>query len=249
MKKFGIGILLICGLLLISCAGGAKIKSKQYDCSMKMSDALELYKKQKYSRVKTLLEDVKIQCSGSPVIDSVLYYLGMSDMHMKAYVDARTEFEALAQDFPNSPFYEEAQFRIGLSVYRQSHTSSRDQTETKEAIRLLRDFLETYPDGNMADSASKYLNDAVEKLAQKEFDNARFYEKIHEPEAAVMYYKSFVNEYPGSRLTDQACLNLAELLLKLDRKSEAQEVLDRLLESSKDKDVINKAKALRSSTS
>jgi TolA-binding protein len=61
-----------------------------------------------------------------------------------------------------------------------------------------------------------------------------------------MYYKSFVNEYPGSRLTDQACLNLAELLLKLDRKSEAQEVLDRLLESSKDKDVINKAKALRS---
>ena len=42
----------------------------------------------------------------------------MSDMHMKAYVDARTEFEALA-GFPQFSFYEEAQFRIGLSVYRQ----------------------------------------------------------------------------------------------------------------------------------
>ena len=74
----------------------------------------------------------------------------------------------------------------------------------------------------MADSASKYLNEAVE--AGSEGDNA-FYVKIHEPEAAVVYYKSFINEYPGSRLTDQAYLNLAELLFKLDEKVKRRKCL------------------------
>jgi hypothetical protein len=41
-----------------------------------MSEALELYKKQNIQS-KNTAEDVKIQCSGSPVIVSVLYYLGI----------------------------------------------------------------------------------------------------------------------------------------------------------------------------
>jgi hypothetical protein len=44
-----------------------------------------------------------------------------------------TEFEALAQISQILLFMRKLRFRIGLSVYRQSHTSSRDQTETKEA--------------------------------------------------------------------------------------------------------------------
>ncbi len=246
MKKYLSCVLVISILFLISCAGGTKMHSKQYDCSKKLSEAMELYNNQKFSRVKTLLEDVKVQCNGSKVIDSVLYYLGMSNLKTKNYANARTEFHLLTQDFPNSPFYEDALFRVGLSVYLQSNSSSRDQTETHEAIRLLRDFLETRPSSSAADSASKYLNEAIEKLAQKEFDNARFYEKINEHEAAIVYYKAFVSQFPDSKLTDQAYLNIAELLVKLDRKGEAQEIIDQLLESGKDKEIINKAKMLRS---
>ena len=105
---------------------------------MKMSDALELYKNRN-TQSKTLLEDVKIQCSGSPVIDSVLYYLGMSDMHMKAYVDTRSNLRSTCAGFPKFSFYEKLSSESPFSLSSVAH-SSRDQTETKEAIRLLRDF-------------------------------------------------------------------------------------------------------------
>ncbi|HLV32027.1 MAG TPA: outer membrane protein assembly factor BamD [Chitinispirillaceae bacterium] len=233
----------IAGFLLISCSASNKVRLGKYSCTAELDKAVELYKNGKYSRAIPVLEEAKMQCGGSQIIDSVLYYLGMCNMGQKKYFEARSTFQDLARDFPNSPFSEEAQFRIGLSVFQESKPYDRDQEETKDAVRLLRDFLAYYPNSVMADSAAKYLNEAMDKLAKKEFDNAFFYEKNKEPEAAVVYYKTFIGEYPDSKYTDQAQLNLCELLVKLDRKNEAKEILNKL-ENSDNSNTVTKAKQL-----
>ena len=239
-------VFIIACALLISCAGGNKLKHSNYNCTAKVQQAIGKYNEKKYSKTATILEDVKLQCGGNPIMDTALYYLSMSYLRSKKYIEAHSEFERLARDFASSMSAEEAQFRIAQITYLQSNPPDRDQTETKDAIRLLRDFIDAHPDSPWADSADMYLSKANDKLAEKEFRNGLFYDKINEPDAAVVYYKAMIQEYPGSRFADQARLNLAQDLIGLKRYDEAREVLDELDSVSKNQEVLKKSKELRS---
>jgi outer membrane protein assembly factor BamD len=237
-------ILAVSCCFLASCAGGQKVKKPKYECSPRIAQAIQKYKKKKYSAAKTMLEDVKIQCAGSDALDTAQYYIGMSLLQMKLYPEAKLEFTQLIQEFPNSEYYEEALFRVAYSVYKGSRSVERDQTETREAYRLFADYLENYPSSTYADSAQKYIKMAVNKLAQKEYESARFYQKIGEKEAAIVCYKTFITEYPGSEFTPMARLNLGQTLFDLKRLSEAKEVLGALITQEPDSDIAKKADEL-----
>ncbi|MBN2189060.1 MAG: outer membrane protein assembly factor BamD [Chitinispirillaceae bacterium] len=236
--------LVITACLLGSCAHGNKVAKKRYECGERFAKALKKYEAKKYGAAKVILDDVKVQCAGHPVMDSAGYVLGMSLARLKMYAEARLEFTRLTQDFPRSPFFEEAQFRVGWSVFKSSLSVERDQTDTREAQRLFRDFLESFPSSKYADSAQACLKSAVEKLAEKEFNSARFYQKIGEKEAAVVCYKVFISEYPASAYTAQARLNLGQMLVELGRTAEAREVLNALVEEETKGDAARKAQEL-----
>ncbi len=231
-------------MLFASCAGTNKLEKKVEDCAERISRGIELYHGKRYGMALARLEDARTQCSGSPSMDTVLFYLGMTNVKQKKFIEARTEFQRLVQDFPGSPFFDEAKFRIGYVVFQQSHPLNRDQKETREALRLLEDYVESYPSSSMIDSARFYRNEAYEKLALKEFKNAQFYEKIDEPEAAVVYYRAFLNQFPESKLVDQARFTATEILLRLDRNAEAEELRDELIERGKNKELQKKVKTL-----
>lgn len=243
VRWYGSCSVLLC-ILLTSCASTNKFEKMKLDCTERVTKALELYRLKKYSSALVRLEDARIQCSGNPIMDTVLFYLGMSNVKTKKYVEGRTEFQRLTQDFPGSPFFDEAKFRIGYSVFKQSSPYNRDQQETREAIRLFDDYIETYPKSSFIDSAVFYRSEAYEKLASKEFKNAQFYEKVNEPDAAVVYYRTFISQYADSKQVDQARFNALSILKKEGRDSEAQELLDELLEKGKNKELKKQAKAL-----
>jgi outer membrane assembly lipoprotein YfiO len=243
---------LLFGLVMIlmasgiaSCAGGKKVKKRKYECSPRVAEAVKKYEKKKYSSVKTILDDVLVQCAGSSVTDTAHYYLGMALLKMKLYLEAKLEFSRLMQEHPNSFYYEEALFRSAYSVFKISRHMERDQTETREAYRLFRDFLENYPSSAFADSSRKYMKRAVNKLAKKEYLSAEFYRKIGEKEAAIVCYRTFIKDYPGSDYTALARLNMGRLLLEIKRTQEAKEVLDELISQEKKGDLAKKARELR----
>ncbi len=224
----------------------AEAKRKHsYDCEKKIAKAFENYQVGKYSKVKTILEEAKINCNGKPNMDSVYFYLGMSYLKTKMYIEARSELERVVSDYPDSPLFFEAKFRAAIAVYLQAHSSNRDQKETVEAIDLFRNILEEYPSCPVSDSVTYYLNIATDKLAEKEYNNARFYEKQGQYESAVVYFNTFVNQYPDSRYIDQAKITMAELLVKLERKSEATDIITDLVENCKDAMIVTKAKDLQ----
>jgi len=231
-------------VFLASCAGGNKLEKQRLDCSERITKALELYKNKKFSSVVYRLEDARTQCNGSSVMDTVLFYLGMANLQDKKFIEARTEFQRLSQDFPASPFFDEAKFRIGYAVYCQAHPVNRDQKETREAMRLFDNFIEAFPQSPFADSAQYYRKEAYEKLALKEFNNAAFYVLAKEPESAIVYYKTFMTQFMDSRLVDQARYNSIELLIKQNRTTEALEMCDELLRDGKDKNLQKAATAL-----
>lgn len=228
-------------IFLFSCAARKKIDIN-LDCSQRVAKIIELYTSKKYSFALSRVEDAKMQCSGSDIMDTILYYSGMSNLKTKKYLDAQTEFQKLVQDFPTSPFSIEAKFRIAYAVFKQSPSPHHDQKETKEAIRLFDNFIDLYPNTPFTDSAIYYKTQAYEKIALKEFRNAQFYEKINEPEAAVIYYKVFLSQFVDSKLIDKALYNTFVLLVKLNRINEAKEIYTQLIERGKDKELIKEAK-------
>jgi outer membrane protein assembly factor BamD len=221
----------------ISARERRKRRKPRYNCSEEIQKALSLYERGRFGRVSTILSEVKLQCSGHQVIDTALYYNGKALLETKSEGEAKNEFQRLIQDFPNSPFYEEAHFLIGYCSYLESYPPDRDQSITREAIRELREFAEQFPQSEFADSARVYLKKCRGKLAQKEYNNARFYERIGEYEAAVIYYQSLIENYPESELILQAELNLAEALIHVNRTTEAKAVVDELSDETVHKEI------------
>ena len=206
-----------------------KKRAKKFNCDERIAKAIKRYKKRRYSEVKTILDEVKINCSGYSGMDTVLYYLGRANLNIKQPNQASMEFEVILQDFPHTALKEEVQFLLGYCSYKDSPSYEKDQAKTKDAIRELREFTENYPDSKYADSANIYLDICIDKLAKKEYVNAHFYERIDKYDAAIVYYKMVIKNFPASKYISDSRLSLARNLIKVNRPSEARGVLDDLL--------------------
>jgi outer membrane protein assembly factor BamD len=233
-------------MVLMSCAASHRVKVKHlYDCSGKMQQALEKFNKKKYSATQFILTEVLEKCPGHSSNDTALYYLGKSWLAMKKPDEAKLEFERLVQSFSGSAFYDECRYLSAYSGYLASSPWYLDQASTKDAREKLKEFLETAPTGPLADSARVYIDKCTQKLAEKEFQIARFYEKIHRFESAIIYYRSIMDEFPQSSFTPLAGISISEDLIMLNRTTEAQAMLDELIEQSHDQSVLKKAAALK----
>ncbi|MCL2183757.1 MAG: outer membrane protein assembly factor BamD [Chitinispirillia bacterium] len=234
--------------LLLACGGpSAKTLIKQglYKCHDRLETAVREVDRGGYTAALRILEEIKFQCGGSPMMDTVYYYSALAHFRQKQYEDARAEFETLYRENPRSPFAEEAHYRIAQMRYTQSHPSFRDQTETKEAMRLLEDYTDLYPAGAFADSVKALYTSSLNKLAQKEFNNALFYRKQSEHEAALIYYRAVLAEFPESKYAPEAVVGLAEMLVLLGRTQDAQEAIDELEPSAFEEDLRARIEAVR----
>jgi outer membrane protein assembly factor BamD len=233
-------------ILLVSCASQQKIKAKQlYDCSGKVQDAINKYNKKKFSSAQFILTDVITKCPGFGADDTASYYLAKSWLGMKKTEEAKTEFDRLLQSFPNSAFSEEAHYLEGYCSYLSSNPYYLDQASTKLAEQKLKEFIETFPKSPYVDSAQFLIVQCREKLAEKHLQAAHFYEKINQFESAIVYYKSFEEEFPESKFMDAAKLSMAEDLHKLNRNAEADAILEELAPQTKDPAILKKIGSLK----
>lgn len=227
LKTTVLSVVALC--FLVSCAATSNAqKEKQYDCSERLETAMKRVSKKNYTDAVRILDDIKYQCGGSALMDSVYYYGGIANFRMKQYTDARIEFERLSREFPRSQFVEEAQYRVGQMIYLQSNPFDRDQTETKEAVYYFSTFLERFGSGTYADSARHHIRLCKEKLAKKELKNALFYHKQGQNEAALVYFKSLLSQYPESEYVNEARVYMTQILLDLNQNDEAKEVFEDL---------------------
>lgn len=233
-------------MLLVSCASQQKVKAKQlYDCSGKVQDAINKYNKKKFSSAQFILTDVITKCPGFSADDTATYYLAKSWLGMKKPEEAKTEFDRLLQSFPNSVYSEEAHYLAGYCSYLSSNPWYLDQASTKLAEQKLKEFIETFPKSLYVDSAQFFIVQCQEKLAEKHVQAARFYEKINQYEAAIVYYKSLAEDFPDSKFLDESKLSMAGDLHKLNRNAEADAVLEELALQTKDPAVLKKIGTLK----
>lgn len=138
--------------------------------------------------------------------DEAQIYLAKAYYETGQYLLAAAEFDRFADLYPSDPRTEEARFGEIQSYHHLSPPYDLDQTDTDRAILLIRTFMANYPNSVFTDDVVGMLEGLREKLAQKEYESGRLYERRELYEAATLTYQSMLEAYPTSPFADDALL-------------------------------------------
>lgn len=190
--------------------------SRKVDTSMMTPEehfnyAMTLYNDEDYEYSIPEFQGIVLNNIGSPVYDDAQYYLAMSYFKRGQYYLAAYEFSKLIRDIPASSFVPDAQFMLAESYYNQSPHVSLDQAFTKKAIEEYQAFINYFPTNAKAVEAENKIKELNNKLAEKEFNSARVYERMEYYHAAIKYYTIVIDTYHDSKYAPEALYSRMKL--------------------------------------
>ena len=203
---------------------GAKKTHTQF-CKEKFDKAEELYKKEKYGRVIDKLEEIMSYCAGTGYLEQTSFLLAETYFNLEEWIDARGEYGSFITNFPGSPFVETAEFKKAIASFNMEFRVSRDEANTTIAMRDFERYLSNYPDSPLRDSVNYYYDLLVERLAEKEFQTGRLYLRMDKPQAAVIYFKEFLDTYQKSKRRREVLFLIAQAYTDLDQFESARNYL------------------------
>lgn len=160
--------------------------------------------------------------------------LGLGDTYLgegsvESLVLAQNEFREFLTFYPTNARAGDAQFKLGMSHFRQMLAPDRDQTETKEAVAELTLFIQRYPQSPLLPEGQKKLREARNRLTESEYKVGYFYYRSRWYPGAIDRFKAVLKndpEYPGR---DAVYYYLGDALVKMGRSAEARPYFDRLV--------------------
>ena len=194
-------------------------------CQKRYNEAEELYKAKKYGRSIEKLEGILSTCAGSGYMEQAQFLLAESHFNLEQWIEARGEYGSFIVNFPGSPFAETAEYRKAVSSFNMEFRVSRDEANTTIAMRDFERYLSNYPDSPLRDSVNYYYDLLVERLAEKEFQTGRLYLRMDKPQAAVIYFKEFLETYQKSKRRREVLFLIAQAYTDLDQFESARNYL------------------------
>ncbi len=181
------------GLLFWRCSGGVDTTTLTAD--EYLAYAIELYNDENYDEAVTEFQSILLQYPASPVNDDAQYYLGLTYFGREQYLLAAYEFSKLIKDIPTSTFVADAQYMLAQSYYELSPPFQLDQAYTKKAIEEFQAFIDFFPADERVTEAESKIQEMNLKLAEKDFNAGRIYEKMDYNKAAIRYYQKTFETY------------------------------------------------------
>ena len=128
----------------------------------------------------------------------------------KSYLEARFEYEKFLELYPQHPLAAQAQFQIGMCHAQEVSPFDRDQKVTLNALRAFRVFRQNYPQDTLLQEAEARILSLRQRLAEHEFDVARFYYRKAAYQAAIGRLLNLIQIYPDMSDMDLAFYMLAD---------------------------------------
>jgi len=144
------------------------------------------------------------------------------------YGEALNAYRSFLTFFPSHPRADYAQFMVGMSQFEQVLAPDRDQTLTKKALIELNKVEALFPFSDYVLEARKVMQACRDQLAEHERVVGMFYQRRKAWEAAIDRYRKLMAAFPQASNMNQVLLDLATCLLKIDQRTEAADLLDRL---------------------
>ena len=228
--KNNLFLLLFSALLFVSCSDYQKLL-KSNDPELKYNKAVEYFDKGDFMRASTLFDEVSTYYKGTERSETVLNYIANSYMGQKDYYSASEYFKTYVKTYPKGKYIVESKYMIGYCYYLDSPDARLDQTATHNALTAFQDFVDLFPESDKVQQAVKLMDELNDKLAYKEFMNAKLYFNLgnylgNNYESAVITAQNTLKKYPSTIYREQ----LAMIILEAKYEQAVQSVVEKKLD-------------------
>jgi outer membrane protein assembly factor BamD len=148
---------------------------------------------------------------------SAFCYYAAGD-HTKS-TDSARRFLSIHPGNRDAPY---ALYLIALNYYEQISDVTRDQAVTRQALESLGELVRRYPETPYAADARVKIDLVNDHLAGKEMEIGRFYQRRRLWLAAVMRFRTVVDDYQTTTHAPEALMRLTESYLALGVPQEAE---------------------------
>ena len=224
--------ILILLVLLTSCNEYQKAL-KSESVSTKYELANKLYDQEKYSKAIRLFEQIATSYRGKPQAEKLFYLFSQAYYKTNQYYLAAYQFESFVSSYPKSEKLEECAFLGAKCFSTLSPEYSLDQKETFSAIDKLQNFIDTYPNSKDIVEANALLQNLVQKIEKKVYENAKAYHTISDYKSAIVALEIFINDYPGTPFKEEALFYRYDSAYKLAINSVPSKMEERLIDAKK----------------
>lgn len=169
---------------------------------------MQYYQKENYVKATALFEELIPVYKGSDKAEEIYYYFSYCNYYQGDYSLAQYHFKNYVRNFPAGKHAEECLFMNAYCYYLTSPIYKLDQTDTKNAMAELQNFIDQYPESSRIDSCNK-INDLLRgKLEHKEYDIIKQYFNLGDYQAdnykaAITASGNFMKDFPESRFIDE----------------------------------------------
>lgn len=193
------------------------------------SHALRLYNEEEYGKARVEFQKLIFNYPSSPLVIESKFYLADCYYLDDDYLLAANEFKRFSEDYPQSQLAPIALFKAGESYFKLSKRPELTQDETKQALDTFQLLVIKYPGNSIVEKAQKGIQKCYDKLARKEYLNAKFYYRYNFWDAALLYLEPILQKYPDATVTPGVLYLLAGSYEGMDQKEKAQDTREQLV--------------------
>lgn len=195
-------LLLVLFAFAAGCSGSGRVTAETPEAAFQAGK--DLYDRGKYDRAVEYFQLVFDFGRTNPWADDAQYYLAQSYFQNRQYLLSANEFTRFVELYKTDERVEEGDYLRAESYYRLSPPYELDQTDTETALSYMRLYLSKYPDGAYVTEIGAKIDELRSKLARKQFETGRLYERRELFEAAGLSYLAVLEKYPDSAYADDA---------------------------------------------
>lgn len=172
------------------------------------SAAAILLRKRKYEQAAIVLEDLLTLYRTTSRAQEIMWLYAETRFRQRDYISAGHYYQQLVDQYPYAKNAEEALYKVALCHERMSNASEYDQTETAQALESYQLYVSVYPDSKRLAEVNQSVQKLRGRLAEKAYANAYLYFKLGYYKAAVVAFKTMLNDYPDSPYREDAQFTL-----------------------------------------
>ena len=244
--------LLVASLVLIGCSNSGRISYTTPQEAFGKGRAL--YEEQKYDLAIQYFQGVFSFGRTHQWAPEAQLYLARSYKANKELLLAANEYERFTRIYRADAQLPNAYYEWALTFRDLSPESALDQSDTKRAIEEFQLFIDRFPENELVAEAQEMIIDLRSKLAKKQFDTAKLYERRELFEAAALSFEAVFDLYPDTPFAQQALVGAMRTyiaysdqsisLRQPERLQSAIKNYDRLTQIFQDSPYLKEAEAL-----
>jgi outer membrane protein assembly factor BamD len=128
---------------------------------------------------------------------------------------AMNEYREFLAFYPTNKRADYAQYKLGMTHFKQMRAAERDQTETRDAIREFQTFIARYPTSELMPDVQARLREAKDRLGRADFQVGLFYFRQKWYPGSIDRLSALLKGDPDYSSRGEVYFYLAESYMKL----------------------------------